>query len=73
MPAKLTAADRKVLRRAIEEVRRRWKESESNLGVMARAKPGLWSVSPETAKRKQGAVVNRIAALDLAASKLDLD
>jgi hypothetical protein len=73
MPAKLTAADRKVLRRAIEEARSRWKESECNLGVMARAKPGLWPVPPDTAKRKQRVVVNRIAALDLASGKLQLD
>lgn len=73
MTTRLTAADRKVLRRAIAEIRDRWHQAERNLGVKARAAPGAWDMPPETAKRKQRAIANRIDALETAAGKLNLD
>jgi hypothetical protein len=68
----LNAADRKVLRLAIDEIDRAWAQAELNLDVMARAADGEWNVSPAIAKRRHRTLMNRRASLTIARAKLGL-
>jgi hypothetical protein len=69
---KLTATDKKVLKRAIEEVLRNWSIASGNLGVIARSPDGAWASSPQTAKRNKNALDNRRRALMAITKKLDI-
>lgn len=67
---RLTKADRKVLREAVDRASRHWHSEMVNYEVIAGSRDGAWPISGKRAGGKARALRSRLAGLERAVAKL---